>query len=59
MQLGQAEGAVDVLDVAKHTAGAARGELLIISDQPYVRTPSDSKLDGTRFEAWRIAPPLR
>ena len=46
MQLGQAEGAVDLLDVAKHTAGADRGELLIISDQPYVRAPSDSKLDG-------------
>src|SRR5215207_3522022 len=30
MQLGQAESAVDVLDVAKHTAGADRGELLII-----------------------------
>ena len=38
MQLGQAEGAVGVLDVAKHTAGADRGELLIISDQPDVRT---------------------
>jgi hypothetical protein len=46
MQLGQAEGVVDVLDVAEDTAGTDRGELLIISDQPYVRAQSDSKLDG-------------
>ena len=46
MQLGQAEGAMGVLDVAKDTAGADRCELLIISDQSYVRTLSDSELDG-------------
>jgi hypothetical protein len=34
MQLGQAEGAVGLLNVAEDTAGADRGELLIISDQP-------------------------
>ena len=34
----EAEGAVDVCDVAKHTAGADRGELLIITDQPDTRT---------------------
>ena len=33
MQLGQAEGAVGVFDVAEDTAGADRGELLIITDQ--------------------------
>jgi hypothetical protein len=46
MELGQAEGAVGVLDVAKHTAGADRGERLIISGQADTRTPSDSELDG-------------
>ena len=44
MQLGQAEGAVAVGDVAKHAAGADRGELLIISDQADIRTTSDSEL---------------
>ena len=44
--LGQAEDAVGVLDIAKHTAGADRGELLIISDQSYVRTAIDGELDG-------------
>ena len=38
MQLGELEGAVGVRDVAKHAAGADRGELLIISDQSYART---------------------
>src|SRR5829696_4316357 len=37
MQLGQAEGAVALLDVAEHTAGADRGELLIITDQSDTR----------------------
>ena len=46
MQLGQAEGAVGVCDVAKNAAGADRGELLIISDKSDTRTPSDSELDG-------------
>ena len=44
MQLGQAEGAVDVLDVAEHTAGADCGELLIISDQADTCTASDGEL---------------
>jgi hypothetical protein len=47
MQLSQAEGAVGVCDVTKHTAGADRGELLIISDQAYVRTACECKLDGS------------
>jgi hypothetical protein len=46
MQLGQAEGAVALLDVAEDIAGADRGELLIISDQSYVRTAIDGELDG-------------
>jgi hypothetical protein len=32
VQLGQAEGAVALLDVAEDAAGADRGELLIITD---------------------------
>jgi hypothetical protein len=32
MQLGHAEGAVGVLDVAQDAAAADRGELLIIAD---------------------------
>ena len=35
-----------VLDVAEHTAGADRGELLIITDQSDVRTAIDGELDG-------------
>ena len=46
MQLGQAEGAVGLLDVAEHAAGADRGELLIITDQSDTRTPIDGELDG-------------
>ena len=33
-------------DVAEDTAGADRGELLIISDQPDTRTATDGELDG-------------
>ena len=46
MQHGQAEGAVAVLDVAEDTAGADRGELLIIADQSDTRTAIDGELDG-------------
>ena len=46
VQLGQAYGTVALLDVAKDTAGADRGELLIISDQPDTRTSIDGELDG-------------
>ena len=38
MQLGEAERAVGVFDVAEDAAGADRGELLIITDQPDTRT---------------------
>jgi hypothetical protein len=46
MQLGQAEGAVGVCDVTKHTAGADRGELLIITDEAHDRTTIEGELDG-------------
>ena len=46
MQLRQAEGAVALLDVAEDTAGADRGELLIIADQSDTRTAIDGELDG-------------
>jgi hypothetical protein len=45
MQLGKAEGAIGVLDVAEDAAGADRGELLIITDQAYARTPTDGELN--------------
>jgi hypothetical protein len=46
MQLGQAEGAVALLDVAEDTAGADRGELLIITDQSHTRAAIDGELDS-------------
>jgi hypothetical protein len=46
VQLGQAEGAVGVVDVAEDAAGADRGELLIISDQADTCTASDGELHG-------------
>jgi hypothetical protein len=46
VQLGEAEGAVGVGDVAEDTAGADRGELLIITDQPHTRTTTDGELYG-------------
>ena len=38
--------AVGVFDVAEDAAGADRGELLIITDQPDTRTAIDGELDG-------------
>jgi hypothetical protein len=46
VQLAQAERAVGVGDVAQHTAGADRGELLIITDQPDTGTAVDGEADG-------------
>ena len=46
MQLGEVQGAVGVLDVAEDAAGADRGELLIITDQPDTRPAVDGELDG-------------
>ena len=45
MQLGQVEGAVAMLNVAEDAAGADRGELLIITDQPDTGTATDGELD--------------
>src|SRR5215218_1825838 len=47
MQLGEAEGAVALLDVAEDTAGADRGELLIISDKSHTCTATNGELDGS------------
>jgi hypothetical protein len=38
--------AVGVFDVAEHAAGADRGELLIITNQPDTRTSIDGELNG-------------
>ena len=46
VQLGEVQGAVGVFDVAEDAAGADRGELLIITDQPHARTATDGELDG-------------
>ena len=44
VQLGEMQRAVGVLDVAKDAAGADRGELLIITDQPDTGTSFDGEL---------------
>jgi hypothetical protein len=46
VQLGDAECAVDVGDVAEDAAAADRGELLIITDQADTRAAIDGELDG-------------
>ena len=46
VQLCEAEGAMGVGDIAEDTAGADRGKLLIITDQPDTRTATDGELDG-------------
>ena len=46
VQLGEPEGAMARLDVAEHPAGADRGELLIITDQPDAAAAADDELDG-------------
>ena len=45
VQLGEVQGAVGVFDVAEDAAGADRGELLIITDQPDTRAATDGELD--------------
>jgi hypothetical protein len=45
VQLGEMQRAVGVCDVAGDTAGADRGELLIITDQPDTGTSIDGELD--------------
>jgi hypothetical protein len=39
VQLGEMKGAVGVCDVAEDAAGADRGELLIIPDEPNTAAP--------------------
>ena len=56
MQRGQAEGAIGVLDVAEDTAGADRGELLIIAHQSDTPTPTDHELDSG-IEGQRVSHP--
>ena len=46
VQLGEMQRAVGLFDVAEDAAGADRGELLIITDQPDTRPASDGELDG-------------
>jgi len=46
VQLGQADGALALLDVAEDAAGADRGEVLIITDQSDTRTAIGGELHG-------------
>ena len=46
VEFGEVKGAVGVFDVAEDAAGADRGELLIITDQPDTRPAVDGVLDG-------------
>src|SRR5215204_7292998 len=46
VQLGELQGAVNVLDVAEDAAGSDRGELLIITNQPDTRPAVDGVLYG-------------
>ena len=46
MQLGQPDRAVAGLDVAEHTAGSDRGELLIITDEPDTAATLHNEVDG-------------
>ena len=44
-QLGEPDRAVGGLDVAEHAAGADRGELLVVTDQPDTAAPLDDVAD--------------
>jgi hypothetical protein len=46
VQLGEPEGSVGVGDVAEHPAGADRGELLVVTDQPDAAAAFDDEVDG-------------
>ena len=46
VQLGQPDRAVAGLDVAEHTAGSDRGELLIITDEPDTAAMLHNEVDG-------------
>ena len=46
MQFGEPDGPVGVGDVAERAAGADRGELLVVTDQPDTAAASDDEMDG-------------
>ena len=46
VQLGEPDRSVGVGDVAEHAAGADRGELLVVTDQPNTAAASDDEVDG-------------
>ena len=46
VQLGEPERSVGVGDVAEHAAGADRGKLLVVTDQPNTAAASDDEMDG-------------
>ena len=48
VQFGEPDGSVGVGDVAEHAAGADRGELLIVTDQPDTAAASDDELRRRR-----------
>ena len=48
VQLGEPDRAVGGLDVAEHAAGADRGELLVVTDQPDTAAPADDELARRR-----------
>jgi hypothetical protein len=50
VQFTQQDCAIVGFDVTKHPAGADRGELLIITDQPNTAAAADDELDGVSRE---------
>ena len=48
VQLGEPDGSVGVGDVAEHAAGADRGELLVVTDQPNTAAASDDEVRRRR-----------
>ena len=46
VKLGELQGAVNMFDVAKDTAGTDGSELLIITNQPDTRPTVESETDG-------------
>ena len=48
VQLGEPDRSVGVGDVAEHAAGADRGELLVVTDQPDTAAASDDEVRRRR-----------
>ena len=46
VQFGEPDGAVGGFDVAEDAAGADRGQLLVVTDQPDTAAPADDEGDG-------------